>query len=165
METTANVKATNKSTPPVKASKQVKVIILIFLSVIFFIAITFIWLKSKSKSDENSPKQNPPRQTEIIYDASYDMSMVEYGKLLTFKTEPNDKILVELTNDWLPMWSSGRTETYDDDGVKRILEGTKYIKGPKSTPTQNYIFINNSNLSITIKIGRCESKENCNINF
>lgn len=151
-------KTTEGTTPPVKSSKQAMVIIVIFLSLVLFLAITFMWLKSKS--DNNSPKQ-----TKITYDTSYDMSMVEYGELLIFDVNHYEKVIVELTNDWLPMWSSGKIETYDNNGVKRILEGTKYIRGPKSTPTQNYIFENNSNLPITIKIGRCESKENCNINF
>lgn len=72
-------KTTEGTTPPVKSSKQVMVIILIFLSVILFIAITIIWFKSKSKSDENLSKQE---QTETIPSMYTEYHTLKEGKII-----------------------------------------------------------------------------------
>lgn len=52
------------TTPLVRSSKQVKVIIILFLSVIVFIAIIILWLKS-GLDDNNPSKERNSAKTEI----------------------------------------------------------------------------------------------------
>lgn len=152
------------STPDVKKSQQVKVLIVVFLSVVLFLAIIIIWLNIKSDKDT---KDELPKHAESEYNATYDMLNVEYGQILTFDVSPGEKILVELTNDWCPMWSNNQITVYDSFNNKRVLLKDVFIKGLATSNATNakFIFCNTSHNMVTVKIGHCESKNNCNINL
>ncbi|HAE36805.1 TPA: hypothetical protein DCX66_03440 [Candidatus Nomurabacteria bacterium] len=150
-------------TPNVKGSKQAVILIIIFLFVVSFLAMTIAWLNSEnSSSDSNSSEKNSNS-----YSVSYDMSIIGYGKILEFDLAPNEKAQVELTNDWCPMWSSSQVVMFDSSNGKRVLLGSKFIKGPDTLKgtNMNVAFLNESKKTVTVKVGRCVSKNNCDINF
>jgi len=64
------------------------------------------------------------------------------------------------------MWSDGIIYTYDSKGIERAMDGNYFILGPESTSTLKYTFKNKGEKnSVTVKIGHCESKDNCNVMF
>lgn len=153
------------STPDATPSSVIKIAIFLVISIFILIMLTI--LVRKPKNSDRAKNDTSLNEQRIAFNISktYDLSSTDYDAFLLFKVNPSESIKVELTNDWCPMWTSERIDTYDDNYIKRIFEGPNNIKGPKCTPTQNFIFNNTGNSSVTVKIGRCKSVSNCKINF
>ena len=122
-------------TPDVKTSKPIMVMIAI--SIALFILLT---LKGLSSS-------------ESAIDA-YDFSETSYNSYFILEIKPNEKVRVDLTNDYCPMESSSKISVYNERGYKRTSEGSVWIKGVSSTNSLVYTFKNESSKNVTIKIGR-----------
>lgn len=122
-------------TPDVKTSKPIMIIIVI--SIALFILLT---LKGLSSSESTTD--------------AYDFSETKYDSYFVLEIKPNEKVRVDLTNDYCPIESSSKISVYNQDGYKRILEGFVWIKGAAMTNSLVYTFKNESSKNVTIKIGR-----------
>jgi hypothetical protein len=154
------------STPDVKQSGLFKIFILVFLFIVLLITLTKMNEKNIGKS--SSPKSNEtelPKKMAHHVSAVYNIISVKYDSIMLIEVKAHEEIQLQLTKDFFRMWSSAQIDVYDDHDVKRVLDGKTFVQGPKSNPTDNYFFSNDSDSSVAVKIGRCKSRKTCKINF
>jgi hypothetical protein len=161
---------THVVTPPVTQSSTIKKIVIIVVSIIVLVAIVILWSKINSTSNGNGNDQSTSSGKNSSGDnfkgTMHNMRYTTYGNTLDLVIEPGQAVKVRLTNDYLPLWSSNAIDTRDSKGIERVLEGAYFIQGPPVSSDVTYrIFENNSQFPITVKIGRCNSKNDCGIQF
>jgi hypothetical protein len=152
----------------VTKSSIVKKIVVIGILFLFLVTLTIVWMTSHASSDNNDKDKksssNPP---EVIFSGkTYNLLNISYGEVLTLVLAKGETAKVMLTNDYCPLWSSSAIDTDDSNGIHRTLEGIYFIQGPITSSDVYYrTFQNNTQNSITVKIGRCFSQSDCSINF
>lgn len=133
-------------TPDVTLSKVWGIIIAIFLVLVVLSAFTIAYF--------NEQKNH-----------SYDMIHVAYGNRLVCTVEAGHRVTISFTNDYCPYNSSDTLVVTDNHGNVNVLYGSIFIKGTTLIKPREVTFENNLNHDIVLQIGRCKSKESCNINF
>jgi hypothetical protein len=157
---------TSVNTPDVGKSSIVKIGIFAFLTIVILIILTMVITRFNKEGNKNEGKTEVSQKPNIpAYSSTYNLSKIEYGSILKINIAPYETIRVNLTNDWCPMFSDKEIRTFDSQGVDRVLYHTRYTEGPPSTPSTYYIFSNENNSTVLVKIGRCESVNDCNIQF
>jgi hypothetical protein len=130
--------------PTPRNSKVILTVILLILGVVVLAIATILW-------------NNRAR--------TYDLRETPYGDILKFKVGAGKTVRVKLTYDYIPMWSSDKIERYNSQGTLATMKG-HCISGPCDSSISTHItFVNKSDHSITVKIGRCESKKDCTIDL
>lgn len=134
--------------PAVGKSKLAKYAIILGSFLLLVVALWVLYGKIQRKTPKN-----------------YRLSDISYGQVLTFEIKPGRSVKVLLTNDYCPVWSSDQLDTKDYEGTTRGLSGPIFTTGPGNGRSATVTFTNTNVKSITVKIGRCKSKKDCNIKF
>jgi hypothetical protein len=137
----SNVTSTTTVTPPVGPSNLIKIIVIIFVLVIFVLSLNILWNKRSVK---------------------YDLSEYRYGEIMTLQVKPNRTIKVILTYDDILVHSSDEIITIDEKRSQRNLDGFEFISGPIPVASHYYLFRNNSEENITVKLAQFKNAQQKN---
>jgi hypothetical protein len=165
---TPDKEKTSVTTPDVGKSSIIKISLFAFLVIIILIILTMVIYRSPNNKKENKNEE----KTEVSqttntpnYSSNYNISeILQYGNYLEIRIAPKETIRVNLDNDYYPMYSEKEVMTYDCFNTRRVLNGNRFF-GPKSVPSPYYLFSNENNSTVLVKIGKCKSVEDCNIKF
>ena len=99
----------------------------------------------------------------------YDLSSLKFGQrqVITIKAHTVVRVTLPLDSH-CPLWTSDIIKVYDTKGTKRKLCGLCVVEGPqfeKNAGLIHFIFKNEDDHSITLKIGCCKPEEACTIDF
>ena len=100
---------------------------------------------------------------------SYNLTYMPVGQTKIIEIQPGDAAKVTLAPEaYYPFWTDNLLVANDSQGAGFKILGSEFVEHdqgfPKSGDTE-WTYRNQSDTTVTLKIGRCVSKDSCSINF